>query len=47
MAPLESIEKLGEIVLSESKDKTEWIIQSARETEKKVISDAEKKGKEN
>ncbi len=47
MAPLESIKKLGEIVLNESKDKTEWIIQSAKETEKKILSDAEKKGKEN
>ena len=47
MTPLESIEKLGEIVLNESKDKTEWIIKSAKETEKKILADAEKKGKEN
>ncbi len=47
MAPLESVDSLGHIVLNESKDKMEWIIQSAEETKKKILEDAENRAKEN
>lgn len=47
MAPLESVDSLGQIVLNESKDKTEWIIRSAEETEKKILEDAGSRAKEN
>ncbi|MBN1572020.1 MAG: hypothetical protein JW984_02365 [Deltaproteobacteria bacterium] len=47
MAPLESVDSLGQIVLNESKDKTEWIIQSAEETKKKIMEDAKSRAKEN
>lgn len=47
MAPLESVDSLGQIVLNESKDKMEWIIRSAEETEKKILEDAESRAKEN
>lgn len=47
MAPMESVDSLGQIVLNESRDKTEWIIQSAEETKKKILEDAESRAKEN
>ena len=47
MAPLESVESLGKIVLSESQDKGEWTLRSAREVSKKVMEDASAKAREN
>ncbi len=47
MAPLESVESLGKIVVNESRDKAEWNIKSAQETSKKILDEATQKGVEN
>jgi vacuolar-type H+-ATPase subunit E/Vma4 len=47
MAPLESVESLGKIVVNESRDKAEWNIKSAQETSKKILEEAAQKAKEN
>jgi vacuolar-type H+-ATPase subunit E/Vma4 len=47
MAPLESVESLGTIVVNESRDKAEWNVKSAQETSKKILDEAAQKGKEN
>ena len=40
MAPLESVESLGTIVINESRDKAEWNVKSAQETSKKILDEA-------
>ncbi len=47
MAPLESVESLGTIVVNEARDKAEWNVKSAQETSKKILDEAVQKGKEN
>jgi vacuolar-type H+-ATPase subunit E/Vma4 len=47
MAPLESVESLGTIVVNESHDKAEWNVKSAQETSKKILDEASQKAKEN
>jgi vacuolar-type H+-ATPase subunit E/Vma4 len=47
MAPLESVESLGKIVVNESRDKAEWNVKSAQETSKKILEEAAQKAKEN
>jgi vacuolar-type H+-ATPase subunit E/Vma4 len=47
MAPLETVESLGDIVIKESHDKAEWNVMSARETSKKVLEEASQKAGEN
>jgi V/A-type H+-transporting ATPase subunit E len=47
MAPLESVNSLGDIVIKESRDKAEWNIKSAEETSKKVLDEAKEKAGEN
>jgi V/A-type H+/Na+-transporting ATPase subunit E len=47
MAPLESVESLGTIVINESRDKAEWNVKSAQETSKKILDDAGGKAKDN
>jgi len=47
MAPLESVESLGTIVVNESRDKAEWNVKSAQETSKKILDEAAQKAKEN
>ncbi len=47
MAPLESVDSLGDIVIKESRDKAEWNIKSAKETSKKVLDEAKEKAGEN
>lgn len=47
MAPLETVDSLGNIVIGESKDKGSWIVKSAEELSKKFKEEALKKAKEN
>lgn len=47
MAPLESVESLGTIVVNEARDKAEWNVKSAQETSKKILDEAVQKAKEN
>jgi vacuolar-type H+-ATPase subunit E/Vma4 len=47
MAPLESVESLGTIVVNESHDKAEWNVKSAQETSKKMLDEAGLKAKDN
>ena len=47
MAPLETVDSLGNIVIGESKDKGSWIVKSAKELSKKFKEEALKKAKEN
>jgi vacuolar-type H+-ATPase subunit E/Vma4 len=47
MAPLESVESLGTIVVNESRDKAEWNVKSAQETSKKILDEAAQKAKDN
>jgi V/A-type H+-transporting ATPase subunit E len=47
MAPLETVENLGNVVISESQDKAEWIIKSAQEMSNKYIDEATVKATEN
>ncbi len=47
MAPLESVESLGTIVVNESRDKAEWNVKSAQETSKKILDEAAQKATEN
>ena len=47
MAPLETVENLGKVVISESEDKAEWIIKSAQEMSNKYIDEATEKASEN
>jgi vacuolar-type H+-ATPase subunit E/Vma4 len=47
MAPLESVESLGTIVVNESRDKAEWNVKSAQETSKKMLDEATHKAKDN
>ncbi len=47
MAPLESVESLGKIVINESRDKAEWNVKSAQETSKKILDEAGHKASEN
>ncbi len=47
MAPLETVDNLGKIVIGESKDKGSWIVKSAEELSKKFKDEALKKAKDN
>jgi vacuolar-type H+-ATPase subunit E/Vma4 len=47
MAPLESVESLGTIVVNEARDKAEWNVKSAQETSNKILDEAAQKAKEN
>lgn len=47
MAPLESVESLGKIVISEAHGKSKWAMKSAEELSKKYIEDASSKAAEN
>jgi len=47
MAPLDTVENLGIIVINESQDKAEWIIKSAQEMSNKYIDEATEKAAEN
>ncbi|MBN1881520.1 MAG: hypothetical protein JW885_05040 [Deltaproteobacteria bacterium] len=47
MAPLETVDNLGKVVISESEDKAEWIIKSAQEMSNKYIEEATQKASEN
>jgi len=47
MAPLETVENLGNVVINESQDKAEWIIKSAQEMSNKYIDEATLKASEN
>jgi len=47
MAPLESVESLGTIVINESRDKAEWNVKSAQETSKKILDEATQKAGDN
>jgi V/A-type H+-transporting ATPase subunit E len=47
MAPMETVDNLGSVVISESEDKAEWIIKSAQEMSNKYIDEATQKATEN
>jgi V/A-type H+-transporting ATPase subunit E len=47
MAPLETVDNLGNLILNESKDKREWTVKSAQEMSKKFLDEATQKAKEN
>ena len=47
MAPLETVDNLGNIVIGESKDKGSWVVKSAEELSKKFKEEALKKAKDN
>lgn len=47
MAPLETVDNLGKVVINESEDKAEWIIKSAQEMSNKYIDEATQKASEN
>jgi len=47
MAPLETVDNLGTIVIGESKDKGSWVVKSAEELSKKFKDEALKKAKDN
>lgn len=47
MAPLETVDNLGNIVIGESKDKGSWVVKSAEELSKKFKDEALKKAKDN